>query len=181
MSTTTKAASAADVPVGGYLWHTDADGVTISGRVFERQINYTFINGTDGKQYALAHTEPVTVSPKPIVTHVDLSHRGVKLDVIHQFYEREDAESFAEGMRKRGYTAELREAPLATQWVKGSNLLDSDYLANGHVMITRLYFGGRGKVRVTGLRLDGKTSPRGRITVRRSFEFDQLVEIEARP
>jgi hypothetical protein len=107
--------------------------------------------------------------------HVELkdSH-GHKVGGIYQWRTAEDANEYAATMRGNGYTAEVAPGPLKTQNIPARQLWDDDVLANGGVVISRLYF-GRTKVRVTGLALAG-----GCRLVRRSYGPDQLVEIEAR-
>lgn len=118
------------------------------------------------------------MSARPDVFHVEVTSRtGVKVEGVYQFHEREDAESFAAAMNGKGYTTQITEGPLKTQEVRASEISSDDYLANGHVLVTRTYY-GIGTVRVSGLRM-GETGNRSRL-VRRSYKPTQLVEIEAR-
>lgn len=106
--------------------------------------------------------------------HVTLTSRsGHVVEGVYQYRTQEAAEEYAATMRGMGYTADVAEGPLKTEKIPARQLNGSEVLANGGVIIDRVYF-GVAKVRVTGF-----THDFSRI-VRRAYDWDQLVEIEAR-
>ena len=108
-----------------------------------------------------------------IVTHVAVV-RGSSLITDAQFHDADSADSFAATMREQGYTCNTSTGPIRSQTVPVRELRGTDRLADG-VVITRLFFGAS-KVRVTGYAGAAAEFK----TVRRAYDYDQLVEIEAR-